>query len=94
MTDLFASHLDSPTAPARRAFTIVPSDSAPIDPLPKAVRFNGAGTVTFRAVDSTADETWDVSAGEIVDVRMLYIRQTGTEIVSPGSHPTGISGIA
>lgn len=69
---------DTPSSPARRLFAVVPHDANPITPLPKAIRFNTAGTVTMRAVDEAQDVTLDVFAGERFDARIQYIRDTGT----------------
>lgn len=66
------------TAPARQAFAITKSDSNPITPLPRAVRVNVAGTVAFRAVDSAADVTITVYAGEVIPARVQFIRDAGT----------------
>ena len=41
---------DTVMSPARRMFLITPSDTVAIDPIPKAVRFDGAGAVTACAV--------------------------------------------
>ncbi len=64
--------------PARQSFTITPNDTTAITPLPRAVRVNTAGTVAYRAVDSAADVTVTVSAGETIPARIQYIRATGT----------------
>lgn len=66
------------SAPARRAFAITPDNTNEIDPLPKAVRFNTAGTVALRAVDSAADVSLTVAAGEVLALRVSHIRATGT----------------
>lgn len=76
--DDFASLADSPISPARRAFAIVPSDSAAIGQLPKALYVGGAGNLTLRAVDSTGDVTIAVQAGQILPLRASHVRATGT----------------
>lgn len=68
MADHFSRLADEPGAPARQMFLITPGAN-PIDPLPKALRANGAGTITLVAVDSAEAVTIDVVAGEIVPVR-------------------------
>lgn len=78
--DRYTSQSDSVTSPARR-FTLIPlDDAAEVSPVPKAVRFNNAGTVVFQAVDDVADQTIDVVAGEILEVRIQYLRATGTTV--------------
>lgn len=76
--DDFANLADSPISPARRAFAIVPSDAALVDPLPKALYVGGAGNLTLRAVDSSADVTLAVQAGQIVPLRASHVRAAGT----------------
>lgn len=71
---------DGVSAPGRKVFVITPHATNAVDPLPKAIRANGAGDITFRAVDSSADVTVTVAAGEVLDVRPLYIRATGTTV--------------
>lgn len=68
--------------PARRMFEITPHDTNEITPLPKAIRFNAAGAVTLRAADSTADVVITVAAGEVLDVRARFIRDTGTDAIT------------
>lgn len=80
MSDLYPNQNDI-DSPARGMFLITPSDASPIVPLPKGLRFNGAGDVVLRAVDSTADVTITVAAGQVLMVRAQFIRATGTTIV-------------
>ncbi len=75
--DDFANLSDSPISPARRAFAIQPSD-APLVPLPKAIMAGGPGNVTLRAVDSTSDVVITVQAGQILPIRVAYVRAAGT----------------
>lgn len=76
--DEFSTYGDSVSAPAREMFAIVPHDTAPISPLPKAIRANSAGTVTLRAVDSAADVTLAVAVGEVISVRVNFVRTSTT----------------
>ena len=87
MLDPFRSADDSAADPARRAFAITPSDAAELSVLPKALLIGGAGTVALRAVDSTADVTIAVQAGQLLPVRVQFVRATGTTA-------TGIVGLA
>lgn len=75
--DDFASPSDSPVSPARRATAIQPGD-APLSPLPKAIYVGGAGNLTLRTVDSAADVTLVVHAGQILPLRAAYVRTVGT----------------
>jgi hypothetical protein len=77
-SDKFDTMSDTPERPGREMFLITPHATNPITPLPKALRFDGAGTVTLRAVDSGADITINVAAGEVLDVRAAYVRAAGT----------------
>lgn len=76
--DPFQSFGDSIGDPARRAFTVTPSDSAELVSLPKALLIGGAGIVVLRPVDSAADVTIPVVAGQIVPIRASFVRATGT----------------
>ncbi|MDZ7588222.1 MAG: hypothetical protein U5J78_03345 [Parasphingorhabdus sp.] len=87
MPDTFSQYGDSPTAPARRAFAIAPHATNEIDPLPKAIIVGGDGNIALRAVDSTADVTIAVKAGQVLPVRAQYIRVAGTTA-------TGLVGLA
>ncbi len=83
-TDHFATHADDASSPARRMWAITPHASLEVDPLPKAIRADGDGTITLRAVDSAADVTLNVVKGEILPVRPLYVRATGTTVTVHG----------
>lgn len=81
-SDSFSRFSDSPSAPARQMFAIAPHDSIEVDPLPKALRFDGAGAVVLRAADSEADVTIAVLAGEVLPVRAKFVRATGTDAIA------------
>lgn len=76
--DRFESHGDALSSPARLAFAIAPSDSAELAILPKAIVAGSAGTVALRAVDSAADVTLTVQAGQMIPLRVRFVRSTGT----------------
>lgn len=78
MSDSFAHRPDAVEAPARQAFAIVPHQTQPLVPLPKAVLVGTAGNVVLRAVDSGADVTIPVTAGQILPIRAQFVRATGT----------------
>lgn len=79
-TDFFHPSHHTLSAPARRMFLITPHPTNAIDPLPKALRFDSDGDVVLRAVDSDADVTITVRAGEELAVRALHIRASGTTV--------------
>lgn len=82
MADPFAQRADSVADPARRCWLITPHATNEVDPLPKAIRANEAGTIALRAVDSAADVTMTVAAGEVLQIRAQYIRATGTTVTN------------
>jgi hypothetical protein len=77
-SDRFAHHSDSPMSPSRHAFAIVPSDTLPLSPVPKALFAGGAGSLVLRTIDSDADVTLAVQAGQILPLRAVYVRASGT----------------
>ena len=85
--DKFGHYSDSPVSSAREAFAVIPSDSIELARLPKALSIGGAGNIVIRAVDSGADVTIAVTAGQLLPVRAQYVRATGTTA-------TGIVGFA
>lgn len=78
MADQFAGHASGLNSPVRHVWEITPHDLNAIDPLPRAVRVNGAGTMVFRTVDSSADVALTVKDAECLVARIKYIRATGT----------------
>lgn len=78
MADRFKGRPDHVADPARQVFAIAPHDINELAILPKALRANTAGTITFRAVGSTVDVLFNVVAGEVLDVRARYVRALGT----------------
>ena len=80
MADNFATFTDSVYAPARNVFVITPHATNEVSPKPKAIRADTAGTITFRTVDGSADVVMTVSAGEILPVRVKYVRVSGTTV--------------
>lgn len=78
MSDKFSNESDYVSAPSRKIFPIVPHASDAIVPLPKAIRCNAAGNVVLRAVDDEQDVTIAMVAGEILPVRVEFVRAVGT----------------
>jgi hypothetical protein len=81
MTDKFANNIDAVFAPGRDMFPIVKSDTVPIVPLPKAIRCDVAGSVTWRAVDAAQDVTFTMQAGETLSVRVQIVRMATTAVL-------------
>lgn len=77
-SDRFHNSSDSAEAPARHAFGVVPHDATPLAIVTKGLLIGAGGTLTFRAVDSEADVSVTVLAGQLVPVRAAFVRATGT----------------
>ncbi|WP_408585894.1 hypothetical protein [Novosphingobium sp.] len=82
MADPFSNMADSVQSPARQMFVITPHATNQVDPLPKAIRADGAGTITLQAADSVSDVTINVVAGEVVPVRARFVRASGTTVAT------------
>ncbi|MHA6723767.1 spike base protein, RCAP_Rcc01079 family [Sphingomonas sp. RS2018] len=78
MLDIFQTFADGPADPVRRAFAVVPHDSAALPSLPKALLIGGSGTIVLRAVDSPNDIAVPVTAGQILPIRASHVRASGT----------------
>lgn len=78
--DVLGNAQDAPWSPARECFVITPDDNVAVDPLPKAIRAGGAGTITLRAIGSTVDVAHPVLDGEVIPVHVEYVRATGTDV--------------
>jgi hypothetical protein len=75
----FDNFADSPTAPALDCFAITPSDSLELPRVTKAIYVGESGTLVLRAAAGAEDVTFhNVPAGYILDVRVRFIRATGT----------------
>lgn len=77
-TDPFHNQATALSDPARAAFVITPHDAQPLAILPKAIMAGVAGQVALRAVDSPADVTVTLAAGQVLPLRALYVRAAGT----------------
>lgn len=78
MNDRFHTGGDSVTAPARRAFAIIPHDSQPLPLVTKGLCVGMSGNIALRAIDSEDDVTLSVVAGQLLPIRITHIRATGT----------------
>lgn len=77
--DAFALRSGAAVDPARQAFPVVPHDTDQLGTLPCAIYVGTGGTIVLRAADSAADVTLkNVASGQVLDVRALYVRATGT----------------
>lgn len=68
-------------APAYHQKAITPHDTNELPVLPRAIRFDGGGTVVLTAPDETdadVDQSYTVVAGERLDIRAKKIKSTGT----------------
>lgn len=72
INDRFAGHQTGLDSPAFQFFLISPS-GALLDPTPRAIRADAAGTVTLRAVGSGFEVTVTMAAGEILPVRAAVV---------------------
>lgn len=79
MTDRFKQMARSANTPSEHAFTVSPSDTVPLEAVPKYIYVGGGGSVTLRATDSRDDVVFEnVPSGSYLYVRASHIRATGT----------------
>ena len=79
MSDGFSGTADSLSAPARRAVAVVPSDTAALAEVPKALFVGTGGSLVLRGVGGGADQVWkNVADGTVLPFRAEYVRATGT----------------
>jgi hypothetical protein len=77
--DRFSTYADSPDSPAYHAFAIVPSDSAELPAVTKAIYVGTSGDVTLRPLRAAADVTYrNVPDGAYLTVRASHVRVAGT----------------
>lgn len=78
MSDRF-ENVNGLADPARLAFAITPHATNEVDPLPKAIYVGTGGDLVGRAAGSSADVTFkNLASGQILDVRLQYVRASGT----------------
>lgn len=77
----YGKYNNTTATPAREMFLITPGAGI-LTNLPKALRADTAGTITFQAVDSATTVTLNVAAGEIIPVQAL--RVTAATVVVHG----------
>ncbi|MFM9827786.1 MAG: hypothetical protein ACKVOB_03450 [Sphingomonas sp.] len=77
--DDFRTLADSPAEPSRNPFALVPSDTVELATIPKALYIGTGGAVTLRGVGASADTVFkNVASGQVLDVRVQFVRATGT----------------
>ncbi len=77
-SDRFNRWADAAGSPARDAFAITPHDSNALTAVPKALLIGAGGALRFRAIDAIADVSVTVVTGQLLPVRVAYVRATGT----------------
>lgn len=80
MADEYYGDVDV-TTPALKMWLITPHDTNVLDPIPKALRFDAAGAVTLRAMQSSVDVVINVAAGEVLAVRAILVKDTGSDAI-------------
>lgn len=76
MSDPFEFTASGLTSPATGHAQIVPSDSADIDPRPRALYCSAAGDVALS--DGVTTLTYTMTAGEVLPFRARRVMATGT----------------
>ncbi len=79
MTDRFNNHADAVDAPATRSFPVVPSDSAELATLPKALYVGNGGTLAMQGPGDEVAVTWtNIPSGALIPFRAAKVMATGT----------------
>ena len=78
-SDPFSDSADSAIAAARAPYPVIPSDSIELAVIPKALYVGCGGTIVLRGSAGDSDVTFrNVPAGSVLDVRVRFVRATGT----------------
>lgn len=77
MSDNFQSHQRSLESPGDRHKAVVPSDTAPVTPRPRALWCQADGDVVIEDRDGTV-LTYTMVAGQVLPFRAAKVRATGT----------------
>ena len=80
MTDNFAGFAASLTSPGEAHYLVSPSDTADLDPRPRALKCLAAGNVVVRDINGN-DVTYPVEVGEVLEFRAIRVLATGTTAV-------------
>lgn len=62
--------------------TITPSDTALLDPKPRAIRLNAAGTITVVDEYGNSSGALNVVTGEVLHMMPHMVRSTGTTVAA------------
>ncbi|WP_152036608.1 spike base protein, RCAP_Rcc01079 family [Burkholderia pyrrocinia] len=76
--DPFKGSLPTLTSSATSFFEITPSDTDPLPKLPRAIRVGVPGDVIAVGGDGVAVPFRNCAAGEVLDIRAVQIKATGT----------------
>lgn len=86
MPDPFPCHGDSPDAPSRAPYAVVPSDTTELPVTPKGLYVGTGGDVTLRGMNTSTDVTYrNLPDASYINVRALFVRSTGrtaTDIIA------------
>ena len=80
MADNFAGFSASLTSPGETHYSVNPSDSADLDPRPRALKCIASGTVAVRDREGV-DVTYPLDVGEVLEFRAVRVLATGTTAV-------------
>jgi hypothetical protein len=79
MAENFTDYQDSVNDPSRAPYAITPHNNNELSIVPKALYIGTGGTIVLRGVKGTEDVTFkNVASGQVLAVRALYVRATGT----------------
>jgi hypothetical protein len=82
MTDTYASHANSLTAPARDGFAITPNDAADITAVTRAVYVGGPGNLAIVLQSGATVTLSNVASGSLLPLRIKRLLATGTTATS------------
>lgn len=80
MTDNFAGFAAGLSSPGETHYVVSPSDTADLDPRPRALKCVASGNVAVRDVTG-ADVVYPVEAGDVLEFRAVRVLATGTTAV-------------
>lgn len=78
MTDTYATHASSLTAPAHDGFAITPSDGADLPDVTRALYVGGPGHVALMLQAGTTLTLSNVPSGSLLPLRVRRLLATGT----------------
>lgn len=77
--DYYENKGDTPIAPSRAPFAIVPHDSNALASIPKAIFVGTGGQITLRGAEGSADVVFkNLANGQVLDVQAKFVRASGT----------------